>query len=60
MKEYKIYYEYYPFDVEELNPQYEIIKAENLDEAFIKLEEMKGKGKIEIFRYVAKKYYNEE
>lgn len=59
MKEYKLFYEYYPFDVENMNPKSEVIKANSLDEAFIKLEESKGKGSIEIFKSPARKYYEE-
>lgn len=59
MKTYKIFYEYYPFNVETLVPKMETIEADSLDEAFTKLEEMKGKDAIEIFKEPARKHYNE-
>ena len=59
MKEYKIFFEYYPFDVEHMNPKSKVLKANSLEEAFTKLEEMEGKNNIEIFKSPAIKYYNE-
>lgn len=59
MKDYKLFFEYYPFDVENMNPKSETVKANSLEEAFIKLEEMKGNGSIEIFKAPARKYYGE-
>jgi len=59
MKEYKIFYEYYPFNVEGLKPKMEVVNANSLNEAFNKLEIDKGKGKIEIFKGPARKFYNE-
>ena len=59
MKEYKIFFEYYPFDVENMKPKSEIIFADSLEEAFISLEQQKGKGAIEIFKAPARTFYNE-
>ena len=59
MKDYKLYYEYYPFDVENMKPKSEIVTANSLEDAFIALEELKGKGSIEIFKAPARKHYNE-
>ena len=42
-----------------MNPKSETVKANSLDEAFTKLEELKGKGSIEIFKEPARKHYNE-
>ena len=38
---------------------YEFVEANNLNEAFDKLEKGKGKGSIEIFKEPARKYYKE-
>lgn len=55
---YKILYEFYPFNMDELTPKTEIVEAKSLDEAFKKMEEKYG-DKIEIFKEPAKKFYNE-
>lgn len=60
MKKYKIAFEYYPFNVEDLVPKLETVEADSLEEAFSKLEESKGKGTIEIFKEPAKKQYDGE
>jgi hypothetical protein len=59
MKDYKLFFEFYPFNVENMNPKSETVNANSLEEAFTKLEEMKGKGSIEIFKAPARKHYNE-
>jgi len=59
MEEYKLFFEYYPFNVENMNPKSEVVKANSLEEAFTKLEKMKGKDSIEIFKTPARKHYNE-
>lgn len=59
MKKYKIAYEYYPFNMEDLVPKWETIEADSLEEAFNKLEEDKGKGSIEIFKEPAIRHYCE-
>ena len=59
MKIYRIFYEFYPFNMDNLNPESENIEANNLEEAFTKLEKLKGKSNIEIFKAPAKKIYNE-
>lgn len=59
MKEYKIFYEYYPFNMDNINPKSEIVTANSLEEAFIKLKELKGKDEIEIFEYSSRRFYKE-
>lgn len=59
MKSYKLFYEYYPFNVEYLHPKSEIVDANSLEEAFTILEEMKGKDDIEIFKGPSREHYNE-
>lgn len=62
MKEYKLYYEYYPFDMEHLSPKSESVSAESLTKAIEKLREKysdKYGCKIEIFEAPARKHYNE-
>lgn len=46
MKSYTLFYEYYPFDLENMSPKKEVVEANSLNEAFTKLEESKGKGSI--------------
>jgi len=58
MKKYKILYEFYPFNMDNLHPKSEIVEAENLKTA-IKIIKNKYGDKIEIFEYAAKKFYNE-
>ena len=60
MKKYKIPYEYYPFNMEDLVPKWETVEANSLNEAFEKLEKDKGKGNIEIFKEPARKNYGED
>ena len=57
MKKYKIFYEFYPFNVEDMSPKIAYIDANSLSEAFEKLEKDKGKGNIEIFKEPAIKHY---
>ena len=49
MKDYVIYYKFYPFNVCGLIPDKIRINANSLDEAFKKFEEL-YKGKAEVFR----------
>lgn len=58
MKIYKIAYATYPFNMEDVIPEFEMVRAENLEEAFIMVEEKYGDS-IEIFKAQAKKYYKE-
>ena len=59
MKKYKIFYEYYPFNMEDLSPKKAEVEANSLTEAFDKLEEEKGKENIEIFKEPAIRHYEE-
>jgi hypothetical protein len=59
MKSYKLFYEYHPFDVDNIRPRSELIEANSLNEAFEKLEALKGKDQIEIFKTPSQRYYNE-
>lgn len=59
MKAYKIAYEFYPFNMDNLSPKMENIEAESLNEAFNKMDEKYG-DKIEIFKAAARKFYGEE
>lgn len=59
MKKYKIPYAAYPFNMEELLLEWEYVEAETLEEAF-EIVEKKYNGSIEIFKAVARKYYNED
>jgi len=58
MKTYKILYATYPFNMEDLKPESEMVEAKNLEEAFIKMCEKYG-DTIEIFKAPARKFYNE-
>jgi len=58
MKTYKIAYAFYPFNMENLTPEVDYVTAENLNEAFAKVEEKYGDS-VEIFTAAAKKYYKE-
>jgi len=58
MKTYKILYAWYPFNVETVVPEKEMIEAENLGEAFKIVREKYGED-VEIFKAAARKYYNE-
>lgn len=58
MKEYDIPYEFYPFDMSNLNTKFETIKAENIETAFEILKKKHG-DIIEIFKAPARKYYKE-
>lgn len=58
MNEYDIPYEYYPFDMNNLNAKFEKVRAENLESAFEKVKAMYG-DKIEIFKAPARKFYKE-
>ena len=58
MQIYKISYSTYPFNMETVSPDVEIVEAENLEEAFSKVEEKYGDS-IEIFKAPARKYYKE-
>jgi hypothetical protein len=58
MKNYKIFYAKYPFNMETVKPLFEIVEARNLNDAFAKMKDMYGDS-IEIFREAAKKFYKE-
>jgi len=58
MKTYKIFYAYYPFNVETVKPLWENVEATCLNDAFDKMNDMYGTS-IEIFREPAKKFYKE-
>lgn len=58
MKTYKIPYEFYPFNVEHLQPNFEEVEAESLELAFKIMREKYGE-KIEIFEHPARRHYNE-
>ena len=58
MKTYKILYATYPFNVETVRPESELVEAKNLEEAFEKMVEKHGDS-IEIFKAPARKFYNE-
>ena len=58
MKNYKIFYARYPFNMETVKPQFEIVEAKNLQDAFDKMKDMYGTS-IEIFREAARKFYKE-
>ena len=58
MKNYKIFYAYYPFNVETVKPLFEIVEARNLKDAFDKMKDQFGTS-IEIFREQARKFYKE-
>jgi hypothetical protein len=59
MKKYTLFYAYYPFDMETVNPLREDITANNLNEAIKKLKKNKGEEEIEVFEGPARKHYNE-
>jgi len=58
MKTYRIAYATYPFNMENLRPEFELVKAKNLTQAFEKMKKKYG-DKIEIFEAPARKFYNE-
>jgi len=58
MKTYKILFAYYPFNVETIVPEKEMVEAENLGEAFSIVRKKYGED-VEIFTMAARKYYNE-
>ena len=58
MKTYKIFYAYYPFNVETVKPLWEDVEAKTLEDAFAKMKDMYGTS-IEIFREQARKHYRE-
>ena len=58
MKVYKIFYAYYPFNVETVKPLWENVEATCLNDAFAKMKDMYGTS-IEIFREQARKFYKE-
>jgi hypothetical protein len=58
MKNYKIFYAKYPFNMETVKPLFEIVEARNLNDAFAKMKDMYGES-IEIFREQARKFYKE-
>jgi hypothetical protein len=58
MKTYKIFYAYYPFNVETVKPLWENVEATCLNDAFAKMKDMYGTS-IEIFREQARKFYKE-
>ena len=58
MKTYDIPYEFYPFDMSNLNAKFETVEAVNLEAAFEKVKEKYGDA-IEIFKAPARKYYKE-
>lgn len=58
MKTYKIFYAYYPFNVETVKPLWENVEAACLNDAFAKMKDMYGTS-IEIFREQARKFYKE-
>jgi len=58
MKTYKIAYAAYPFDMVYPPLEFEMVEAENLEEAFSKVEEKYGDS-IEIFKAPARKHYKE-
>jgi hypothetical protein len=58
MKKYKILFAHYPFNVEGLVPESEIVEAESLEKAF-EIMEAKYGDSIEIFKQPARKFYGE-
>lgn len=58
MKTYKILFAFYPFNMETVVPDKEVVEAENLGEAFRIVREKYGED-VEIFKVAARKYYNE-
>ena len=58
MKTYKIPYEFYPFNMEGLRPQMEVVEAENVEQAIEKVKEKHGSS-AEVFGFAARKHYNE-
>jgi hypothetical protein len=58
MKTYKILYAYYPFNVETVKPLVEMVEANTLEDAFVKMKDMYGHS-IEVFKKPAHIFYNE-
>lgn len=58
MKEYRIAYATYPFDVMNFTPEFERVTANNLTEAIQKVRDKYGDS-IEIFEPQARKHYGE-
>lgn len=58
MKTYKIPYEFYPFNMENLQPKMEEVEAESLNEAFEMVQEKYGSS-VEIFKQPAIQHYGE-
>jgi hypothetical protein len=56
MKKYKIYFASYPFNINEIPVENEIIISNNLDEA-IKILENKYKNTVEVFEKLCKEVY---
>ena len=57
MKVYKILYAYYPFN-EKTKPLVEMVEANTLEDAFIKMKDMYGNA-IKVFEEPARKFYKE-
>lgn len=58
MKEYRIPYAAYPFDVEDFTLEWEFVNANTLTEA-IEIVRDKYKDSVEIFESPARKHYQE-
>jgi hypothetical protein len=58
MKVYKILYIYYPFNVETVKPLIEMVEANTLEDAFVKMKDMYGSA-IKVFEEPARKFYKE-
>jgi hypothetical protein len=59
MKIYSLFYEFYPFNVENMQPKKETVEAESLDDAIQILYKKYGRDKIEVFEKPAREFYNE-
>lgn len=58
MKVYKILYAKFPFNMETVKPEVELVEANTLEDAFAKMSDMYGHS-IEIFKEPARKFYKE-
>jgi hypothetical protein len=58
MKTYKIFYAYYPFNMQTVKPLSELVEANTLEDAFQKMNDMYGHA-IEVFKEPAREFYKE-
>lgn len=58
MRDYTIFFAFYPFNMENLEPEKETINANSLEDAFKSMEDRYG-DRIEIFKEPARKFYKE-